>query len=137
LRNYAHTVWCNRPCGALFMTASPKSKIIHALIAERGSLELATEYTAGFPAENELREIVECWVKGSARYLVAIDLSERILVGMPDDLADVWAIIGIAHKESRGAPLNLRIMCSEATGVALLEAPGLVTLRWTEPPVLH
>ena len=119
------------------MTASRKSKIVHALIAERGSVELAAEYTAGFPAENELREIVERWVQGSARYLVAINLSKRILVGMPDDRADVRARMEIALEESRCAPLHLRIMCSEATGVALLEAPGRVALNWTEPPVLH
>ena len=119
------------------MTATQKPRIGHALIAERGNLTLAADYAASLPADSEWRRIIETWLKGSARYLIAVDLPNRILFGTPDDLRDVRAMIEIASQEDRAAPLQLKLMCSQATASALMDAPGIAAVNWTTPPTRH
>ena len=83
------------------MTATQTPRIVHALIAERGRVKLAAEYAASLPADSEWRRIIEDWLTGTARYLIAVDLPNRILIGTPHDLADVRAMMEIARDEDR------------------------------------
>lgn len=119
------------------MVESQKPRIVYALLAERGNVTLAAEYAETLPAENEWRRIIERWLAGSARYLIAVNLQDRILVGTPDELADVRAMLEIGREQIRGASFQLKFMCSPATASALMDAPGVAAVNWTTPPTRH
>ena len=122
---------------AVAMTATQKPKIIHALIAERGKVKLAAEYAASLPADSEWRRIIEDWLMGTARFLIAVDLANRILIGTPHDLADVRAMKEIAREEDRGASFQFKFTCSQATASELMDALGVAAVNWTTPATRH
>ena len=119
------------------MTATQMPRIVHALITERGKVKIAAEYAASLPADSEWRRIIEDWLTGTAQYLIAVDLPNRILIGTPDDLTDVRAMIEIAREEDRGASFQFKFMCSQATASELMGAPGVYRDDWTMPPTRH
>lgn len=119
------------------MNAGIELRMIHALIAERGSVEVATKYAARLPPENVWRRIIETWAADSAQYLVAVRLPNQMLFGMPNALPDVRGLIELGREEKRDAPFHLKVMCSQALASALLDAAGIAAVDWTTPPTLH
>ena len=117
--------------------ASAETGTIDALIAERESVEVATEYAATLRAENEWRRLIEIWVSDGAQYLVVVNLPDQTLVCMPDDLADVQSVFDISRAHDEGAPFQLKLICSHATAAALVDAIGFEPVNGKKPRTLH
>jgi len=103
-----------------------------ALLVERSEAMQAKKFAATLPAD--WRGIIERWVAAPSRYLVVIDLPNRMLVGTPDAIADVRALIDAASAEDRGAILHLRFMCTDVTVAAIIDEPVVAAVDWSTPP---
>lgn len=114
-----------------------KQRIVGAFLADRSAATQAAEFAASLPEDYEWRRVIEQWVASDAPYLIAVDLPGKILVGTPEDLTDLRAMVDLAREEDRGAQLQLKVMCSEVTAAAVLEVPGLAVVNWMKPPTRH
>jgi hypothetical protein len=112
-------------------------KIAAVVLADRVGAQDAERFAARLPSNHEWRQIIEEWLESDASYLIAVDLPDRVLVGTPDRLADLRAMIGAARQEDPGTLFHLKFVCSHATGAALIDVPGVIAIDWQTPPVRH
>jgi hypothetical protein len=112
-------------------------KIAAVFLADRVGAQDAEDFAARLPSNHEWRQIIEEWLEGDASYLIAVDLTDRVLVGTPDRLADLRTMIGVARNEDPGTLFHLKFVCSHETGAALIDIPGVIAVDWQTPPIRH
>lgn len=117
------------------MNGTPR--IAAVFLADRIGADDAEAFAESLPSNHEWRIIIEEWLEGSASYLIAVDLPDRVLVGTPDKLAELRAMISVARDEDPDTQFHLKFVCSHATGAAVVDVPGVIAVDWRNPPVRH
>jgi len=112
-------------------------RIVGAFLADRSAVKQAAEFAASLPEDHEWRGVIEHWVASDEPFLFAVDLPGRILVGTPNDLADLRAMVEEIREQDRGAQLHLKMMCSPATASAVMDVSDIHAVNWTTPPTRH